>query len=234
MLFFIKPTTVVLDCFTASASAMKFAKPVKAGRMIPEWWRELQDGAEIASTMKNCVGFTQLFASSIALPIWTDIDVTIRPDGVDWRCYDNETFAEIHAVAQRGSFAPPTEYQQLKIVSPWFFQEQTGVNFYVAGSPWNMANPFDYVITPGIVNFKHQFSTNLNLLFKREPQTVVKRLNLGDLGLLFVPMTEKKVKLQHHLVDDKEIRRFHQLAPVRKRAYFVNKAASGKCPFTGR
>lgn len=232
MLFLFKNPHVVVDCFTASESAMKFAPIVKGGHMIPDWWRNLRDGAEVVSTMKNCVGFTQLYASAIALPVWTDIDVTVRPDGVDWKFYDTGTFAEVHNQAQRGTFAPQTQYQQLKIVSPWFFQEKTGVNFHVSGSPWNMANPFDYVVTPGVVNFKHQFSTNLNLLFHRQPQTFVKRLNLGDLGLLFVPMTEKKVKLKLHLVDDKEIRRFHHLAPVRRRSYFVNKAASGKCPFS--
>lgn len=230
-MFFIRKSVITLDCFTASSSAMRFAQPSKAGKFVPKWWKDLKDGVEVNSTMKNCVGFTHLYASSIALPFWCDMDIGVTQTGVNWMFYDNETHAEVHPPAQRGAYLPHTEFQQLKVVSPWFFRDVSGVNFYVAGSPWNMSNPFEYLIPPGVVNFKHQFSTNLNLLFKREQQPKNYKMNLGDVGLLFLPMTEKKVVIKTHLVSETEIKRFREFAPVRRRAYFVNKSFEAGCPF---
>ena len=230
-MFFFRKKTLTLDCFTASASAMKFAQPCKAGNFVPHWWRNLKDGDEIASTMKNCVGFTQLYASSIVLPFWSDIDLSINETGVNWRFYDQETFAEVSPAAQRGAYLPHDDFLQLKIVSPWFFKEKTGINFHVTGSLWNMSNPFEYMVTPGVVNFKHQFSTNLNLLFKRQQEAKNYNFELGDVGLLFVPMTERRVVIKTHLVSEQEIKQFHKIAPVRRRAYFVNKSVESGCPF---
>lgn len=212
--FFVKPSTVVVDCFTKRSGIYNLFKIDIAAKFVPEWFKNMPStfnkpdsfvGELKVSTIKRCYGLTENFKSSFILPLWSDVVISTTEDRLGYVFSDGESVIEFHHNSQINN-ALKNQYHQIKFISPWLMSTKKNIKFLATSPVWNL---FDYdglsnkMIAPhGILNFKYQTNTNVNVLFVKQQERY--ELNAGMPLAQFFPLTEKKVKLKWNLVDESE------------------------------
>lgn len=235
---------IVLHCYTSRAEVFNYAPIKKASNYIPEWWkalpkthREHPEALHVLPTMKLCVGFTNLFAQGFILPLWSEVAIKVGKQ-TDQPSQDySYQFADLtsqmghHAAWQSNDAYPSNQYQHLKIISPWALVCDEDIAFMQLQPVWNFSKPEEVFIPPGVLNFKYQSATNINMFYKRQAQDIVHTLEFGQPMSHLVPLTERKVRLELHLVSDED---FKKLDAKNKRLSFFGKYRQNKNALTER
>lgn len=247
-MFWFKKSRVVLDCFSEYGFVTNLAPIQKAVKFFPEWWKSLPKAIPAISghmvedsTIKTCPGFVELYRNSIIMPLWTDCAIDIAPQGNDgyrWQFADGITSASSHPHEQRGDYLPNDKYQHIKIASPWFLKTKEDIKWLYTQATYNIKNPDQQLVIPGVLNFKYQGQTNINMVFPRLDGKVIRHvIKRGQPLAQMIPMTEKEVDVRIHLVDSVE---YKKLNSTGHRATFFNsynkmvkilKAKEKSCPF---
>lgn len=217
-MFFFKKKTLLIDCFTPVEGAFKYAKPKLAAEFVPDWWKELpktyvpRNGFFPVPTMRTCPGIIDLYKRGIMLSAWCDVAVEVGKTGTDnyrWQFSDPAHNAEIHDGEQIGTHFNSEEYAHLKLSSPWVFRATDTTPFVWQDPTWNTLYNFDYKVLSGIAEFKYQHVTNVNLIFKRREETYTNYIRYKTPLAHLIPLTnDKKIKLKHHQVSEKEFGSF--------------------------
>lgn len=201
---------IYVDCYTKDAAALATAKFKPAIRAIPKWWRNLSttvdapifEGALHATvpqaTMRNCVGFIDLYKKSFCVPMPCDLQLYVGPQGSSeyyWRYSDGKGSLRPHPPLQMGEFMDGGAYQHFQLQSPWMLHCEEDVSFLMFDPFWHDGDDPDRVVAPpGVINFKYQSGLNCNIFVKKhvdEPRSVLIRY---DSTLAFLlPITERKV-----------------------------------------
>ena len=242
---------IVLHCYTSRPEVFNYAPIRKTTAFFPEWWKALppsyalKNGVGSAATMKLCTGFTDLFAKGFVLPLWSDVSVGIEkkidPD-VETHKYqfryqfsDNTSSFDTHNTKQFGDSYPISEYQHLKFDTPWILSCAEDIPFLQIQATWNFKNPEKMFVPPGILSFKYQVGMPVNSFWAREAEDAVHDLVFGQPLTQYRPLTERKVKLQLHLISHEEFLNRKNINTV---TVFVNKYRNNKkilkergCPF---
>lgn len=208
---------VYVDCYTDRKDVYDYAKIQPATRFYPNWWKRLKNKfgvddeqnpgleARYAGSMRHCMGFTELFRAAFCIPLWSDLRITVGPVGSNfhrWLFADKQSAAGVHSEKQRGDFLPNSHFQHLKLQTPWLLKCSEEVKFVFLDPSWTWGNEItDLIIPPGIIEFKYQAATNINMLIPRDA-ALPKMFDLkyGTPLAFLVPMTERRVILRHHLV----------------------------------
>ena len=213
---------VYVDCYTFNADVYNTARIKTATYYYPKWWKRLlptvnrpvfdalQNLKRPASTMRHCVGFTDLFKKSFCLPLWSDLMIHVEPamrEGYAWKFADGRSTLGDHPAFQRGDFMPPEHFQHIKINSPWHLRCEEPIQFLFFDPFWpSYEGEETVIIPPGLLNFQYQSATNINLFVRKtenEPRTVDLEFNTP---LVFItPLTDRKVILRYHLVSPAEM-----------------------------
>lgn len=237
---------VILNCYTDKPYVFNFAKLVKPAEAIPSWWKALPKvvsppkypGIEMP-TMKLCEGFSAQYKKGFFIPLWSDLAIQVAQNGVlghSWMFADGMSNAEEHPEIQRGSYLPAKHYQHLKISVPWLFKCEEAVDWQLLGANWNSETPEDFITPPGIINFKFQHGANVNIFIRKEQQSKILRLSHGQLLAQLVPLTERKVIINTHLISEEA---FKQMTQEQVTIKFVGtykrikELLSQSCPFKG-
>jgi hypothetical protein len=247
MHFFRRPGVIHLDCFTDRADVFALSKIDHSMKFIPDWWKSLPKSVNntdnhLFPTLKTCQGFIDLFKNGIILPLWSDLSINLakinHSDNLNtWQFADQMSIIEIHNFQQRGNFLPKEEYQHFKILSPWHLKTKEDLNWVVTGNTWVNNDLSKIFFTEGMLNFKWQAQSNINMFCKRENKDQNILLEAGQPMLQFIPMSDKKIVLHHHLVSEYE---FVNIAKSKRRFTFINGYNKGKkilqeqeskCPF---
>jgi hypothetical protein len=115
-----------------------------------------------------------------------------------------------HPMYQYQGFISPTEYQHLKLESPWVFATKKSFNWAVVPPLYNSQHAGGYTALPGVVDLRYVRATNVQLILPRDPAVPKKvALNLNDPLLMYLPMTENGVEYRHHLVSQAEFAAMH-------------------------
>ena len=215
MFFFCKPKTIVLDAFTCDRGAI-LVPPAPANKFRPRWWRELDPLVDQKSsngvdykqgTLRKCQGFKDYYSSSnIVLPFWTS--VIFESGANDYRYVDSREEGIQNIVFQeemfRGNYL--NNYTHFKMISPWLFKENSGIDFLFSQAFYNFTDPAEFLIPPGTVNYKHQHSTHIHFFSKKRGDDGMNRIELstGQPLIHITPMTEKRVIVKPHLVSEDE------------------------------
>lgn len=240
-MFLFKKKDIVLDCFTKNEGIIKTAPIVPAIKNTPEWWRDLPAYTEAPDvnypvhTMKHCTGVVDYYAKSIALPLWSELQIEIDERNLyNWQFADMETVAHPHhANIQAPGFL--SDYGHIKIISPWLFKTKEEISWVWSHPVYNFPDSNDIVSMPAVVNYKWQRSTNLNVFVNlKQPKKIT--LKPGQTMALMTPMSDRKVKVVRHLVSKEE---FEQLFTGNRVFTFYNTYNSRKnlvekfkeCPF---
>lgn len=208
MLFKFLQKPVVLDCFTYDPFAYEHAKIDLARRTIPEWWKELPNSQSLTN-MKACKGFTDYYNSSLYLPSWIRVNFSVKDRNerqMTWKC-TSDLSVEVHNHNQFAGFVS-YDYQLLKIISPWYVKCKEDVKFSVSDPIWNRQGVDNIITLPGILSFKYQYETNINIMIKYLDLPREVDIMAGDPLMIMTPLTERKIILNHHYIDEKEKAKF--------------------------
>jgi len=230
-----KKKKIVVDAFTFNENIAKY--PIeKTSKYLPDWFKKLKPVHNIdednhhlkVSTFKKCDGIGDLINNTFALPLWADLSIIVNDDGIyEWKYpsppynYGMEQHPDYHL---QGAFDPLVH---AKIKSPWILKEKTGVNFCQIQGFYSF-NKQPLQIPPGIVNYKYQHSTHINMFLERSKNYF---FEVGTAMVYLLPMTDKKVEIKTHVVSKEEYNSLSQLSAPQKfmDAYKERK----KCPIYG-
>jgi len=225
-MFLFKKKKIVLDCFTSDSFAYEYAPISHATDYYPKWWKELdskytdniKQGADNATTMKYCKGFTDLYSSSIIIPFWgiLQIDLSSKLEKVfQWKTnYELYTRDAIitHSRSQYTGFLNEN-YQHLKITNPWKCKTEKYIKFTLTDPLYNKSELANYSVLPGCIDFKYQRSAHINIMveYKNENRTII--INPLDPIAIMTPLTEENITIKTHLIDVNE---FNNLESYRR------------------
>ena len=210
---FKKRSEVVLDCFTTSLTTYEYFKIQESKHFIPKWWEKLPNnptresnyvGEIPTANMKGCVAFTNYFNKGYVIPLWSDLVIKAEYESINFE-FANTVYGDVitHSPEQ-SNFAFCDNFHHLKLTSPWAFKCNKDVNFYWAPAFWSFADNKDFIenfwIMPGILNFKNMNAGHVNIFLKR----IVNKyfLKAGYPLVHLVPLTDKKVTLKYHLLEE--------------------------------
>lgn len=239
-MFFFKRNTIVVDCFTTNSSVNDLFPIQKASKFYPQWWKDLPKTFELPNnwgltiphaTMKGCIGFTNTYNNGFMIPLWADL--LVQTDPTNW-LYQFSTAHKVdsHDKEQIGSDL----YHHLKLISPWTLKEKSGVKFMWTSAFYNqLAELSAYHILPGIMDFKYNHGTNVNMFFPKVDNKIL--FKAGTPLAHIIPMSENKVEIKTHVVTEAEM---EKIEPASYVSTFINKYDINKkilkakekgCPF---
>lgn len=242
MFFKFKKKEITLDCFTTDPFAFEHAKICNGVKMMPEWWSSLPSHNK-HHTMKTCMGFTRLFSRSIVIPSWFYLEINVsdnKEHKFEWRSGSFLQMEE-HSHEQSNFHFKKNNFGTTKILSPWFFRTNKMVEFMWYDLVWCRNNMASYTVLPGIIDFYNQFETHINLAFQHTDKNRKITITAGEPLVSIIPITEEKITLKHHLIDEKEKEKFAlngrfglDMASRLSNLYSVKKnflEKNRKCPF---
>lgn len=250
MIFFFKPKTIHLDCFTTHSGVYEYSPIVPASQCYPDWWKKLPkseynfDNMSHSTNMKSCAGFLDYHSESICIRLWCDLALKLvcnmngsGENGYHYHFSDQISDMTPHLSHQYGEFLN-SDYQHFKLISPWLFKCKEDVNWVFVGNSWNNNLTNDMNIVPGVVNYKYQHGTNIQAIFKYEKNKESNKFFNHNTPLVNIfPMSERKVVIHNHLIDKSEFHKIESLMSITTfgKVYLNNKrikkSNESKCPF---
>ena len=246
-MFFRDNSIIVIDCFTNSSIAYEYFPISKFSEYRPKWWNNIPSSFDVdvpgtlrnkSATIKKCPGITNLFNKGFVIPSHCELSMEIKDNNgqpqFNYEFVEPNSKSKIDLHDQRqylGVF--DDNYIQAKIVTPWLIKEKTGVEFLLIEPTWFMDNPNTYTIPPGILDFKFQNNVNINLFMKFKTCRV--DIQPGTPLAQIIPLSDKKIKLNTHLISEEEYQKMFDLtqpfgwvSSYKKRKKIINKKT---CPF---
>ncbi len=206
-MFFFKRSKVVVDCFTNNALVDELVRISPANEFYPDWWKntpkEFASGITTTSTIKRCSGIIQNYQHGFILPMWSDLKIVTEPGRMHYNLGDCISTAVSHDAREWNNYVNPQEVGHMKLFSPWKLKSKSDTPFLFVQPYWNF-KPFEGISIPsGVIDFKYQHSTNLNMFIRLQPNLNV-TIKFGEPVAHLIPLTDKEVILKHHLVSDQE------------------------------
>jgi hypothetical protein len=235
--FFHRRKKIVVDCFTDDIFAFEYAPIVRGSKAFPDWWTKLPISNPTDTNfsienknMRKCYGFLELFKRSIIIPAWTDLRFKVTPNnGYTWLKSSGPEPVEHNKSQYEGGFS---NYYHSKLTNPWYFKEKTGVHFLFTASTWNLEN-YDFIIPPGILEFKYNHATNVNILIPKKKEDYSFFLSTGKPLVHLIPIENSKIDLRIHLVTPDEMKKTvsHPSSLTGVYPLFEMRNKQKKCPF---
>lgn len=241
-MFFFKKSKITVDAFTNSSAVLDFFPIAKSSNFLPKWYKSLPNfysskiGHDIdinLPTMKSCDGFRSLYSKGFIIPLWADLILkTYKNNSWEYQSSDKILTVTSHDSDQFGSEF--NEFQHIKIMSPWILKEKSNVKFLLSNPVFNTLSKYkDVNILPGILDFTFQNNSHVNIFIQKNQQI---KLDAGTPIAQFIPLTDRKIDLKLHLLDDQEYSKLHDhtnyglsfMNRYKKKKLFKN---AKKCPF---
>lgn len=238
-MFWLKKKKIVIDAFTDNDIVA--THPItESSKNLPVWYKKLKPTIEVSGdghtlnipTFKRCDGFSDLVRNSFTIQMWADLSFHTDSEGrYNWK-YPSNQFN--FGVDQHPDFLMESAYAPLvhvKILSPWYLRETKGINFYQTQAFYSF-NGFggDVLIPPGVVNYKYQQSTHINMFLARNKTYM---FNAGQPMMYLVPMTEDKVEIKTHVVSTAEYKRITNMSAGNKfLGSYKHLKSKGLCPMS--
>lgn len=243
--FIFKRKQINVDCFIDSYRTAITYPIRRSFQYIPEWWRKLPQNYHVPHeitkkpyerpTMRSCYGITSLYKRGFIMPLWADIDLFFEQDE-EKATYSYQSVAELkiiqHEPKEYGNNF--SRYHHMKLQSPWLIREKSGVEFLFTPCLWSHLDSAPHLrVVPGVLNFKHQYSTNVNWFVPHMNATF--RLESGMPLAQIIPLTDKNVKLSVHVLDVTEYEKIRTVTRLHKFRFGFQKVIkdSNKCPMRG-
>jgi len=251
MLFLFKRKLFTIDAFVPDQLTGELFPITHASSILPEWWKKIPSTYDDVNspsnkiktyTIKKCPGFRDLYTKGFVIPLWSDLVIETKFDGdirYQFASGSPASIIDSHNRLQFGNYFDNLIHA--KISSPWFLSEKTGIKFHFSNPVWNLINVFDGNILPGIIDFKYQHQTNINMFLPKVNQSYY--LEAGTPLVHLHPLTEKKVSIKIHCVSADEMTKIHQRSNNHfkftgsfdtKKRIMDKSITERKCPFSLR
>jgi hypothetical protein len=205
MLFLFPKKKITVNCFTSQAYVMEYSPIHFAIKHMPEWWKDLPKSYEdeLAKNMRKCSGMIEYYKKSITIPMWSDILIKTNYDkSYQWQYSDLQSQATIHGRSQIAGFL--NDYGHLKLVSPWMIASEKNIDWVWSHPTYSYPFSSDIACLPGITNFYYQHKCNINIMIFTGQQKKI-LIKQGQPVALLTPMSDRRIEIVRHLVDEKEI-----------------------------
>jgi hypothetical protein len=232
MIFF-KKSKVVVDAFTNVTGVFEYFPIQQAHKFIPEWWKRIPGYLELPNkvglnvktpTMKTCSGFIDLYNQGFIMPLWADLVFETKATGEYAFQFSNpESNMNGHMSSQLGNQLGNVIH--LKIISPWYLKEKTGIKFLLAQPVWNhIQEHSEIIVPPGVADFKSQVVSNINMFVPAKDARYEIKNNTPMIHL--IPISDKEVEIKNHLVDNTEFNKLHD--QLQYHSTFLGKMANNR------
>ncbi len=210
-IFSIRPK-ITVECFTYRPEVYNLSKIDYSVNFVPNWWKRLpklienSNGHKIVSTIKMCEGFRQLYENGFMIPLWTDF--ILDEHGLHFA--DGQTSFQIHPPAQMEGFLG-SNFKHFKLLSPWIFSTKKYCKFIWLEPTWNFSE-IDFIkVVPGIVDYKYQNATNINVFFNINYFRRI-MFEKGTPLVQCIPLSDKKLVIKNNLVSRQEYDRISSIS----------------------
>ena len=202
---------IVLHCYTDRAEVYNYSPVVEAKKKIPEWFKKIpgpgskkiEDDNYKTLNLKQCTGFIEYYKKGFMLPLWSDLALNIgarNSSDYSWQYSDKRSDITYHEPVQSNNNFDPLLYQHLKLVSPWQFHCDEDISFLAIEPGWQFNDLGTARILSGVIDFKYQSATHVNVFFTREEKESRLIWKAGMPLYHFIPLTDRKITLKTHLV----------------------------------
>lgn len=210
-MFWKKKKEIVLHCYTDRSEVYNYFPIVEAKRKIPEWFKKIpvpafkniEDNNFQTLNLKQCVGFLEYYKKGFMLPLWSDLALNIGArNSLDysWQYSDGCSNIDLHDPQQTNNNFDPLLYQHLKLISPWQFRCDEDISFLAIEPGWQFDVLGTARILSGVVDFKYQSATHVNIFCTREEKESRLMWKAGMPLYHYIPLTDRKITLKTHLV----------------------------------
>jgi hypothetical protein len=217
MIFKFPKKKVVLDCFISSEVTMRTAPILPAMKHIPDWWKELpntyveDEGFTKNATVRKCNGIIDYYKSSVAIPLWSDLNIDVEGQVYRWQFSDGINTAKVHNVKKQAT-GFLHNHGHLKLINPWVFKTKQDINWVWSQPTYSFTEGnVGLKVVPGVINFHRQHGANVNMMFSLGEKKLYE-LEHGQVLAHLTPMFDGKIEVVRHLVSEKEMRRLHDFS----------------------
>lgn len=145
---------------------------------------------------RTCTGRTATLKRSATIPMWVTYDVDVRDgDAYVFKADEHPDLCKLDWVLNGDAYMGADKLDQMlimKLDSPWWFEEETGVDFLYAP---NIHNTTRWHSPSGILNFKYQHAVNLfNYIHVASNHQY--RVIAGTPAVSYYPLTDKKLYVE--------------------------------------
>jgi len=232
---------VRLHAFTSTIGLSKILPPVRLSSSLPGWWEQLEPHYETKGyrnpqirqpprartlTAKHCYSMQEVFKRGIGIPLWTDTHVVVHADG------RLEAFGHNPNVARAGETHPVQQFpgllmrtaQHFKFVSPWSFVCEAPMHFGWTHPFYHQPDPFRFHTLPGVVEYRHQHATNINIVLpRREGERQDFDFTAGEFLAYIFPMFDERLDLVVQEVTNADIARINAASSISDRPLMFNR-----------
>lgn len=229
MIFIFKKTTIHLDFFVDENSTYvaEYSPVLKASKLIPEWFKELQtlapkkllDDVSLifnhAKNVKYCPGINTTLTSGFIVPLWCDLFFESEENNWSYQFSDKQSVLHMHSNSQMtGCF---DDYHIAKIQVPWIGRSSKACAFISLPPIYHTSLDKPYREIHGFIETCSRYNIlNVNsfLLFKKGSGKTIIPLHTPLSHM--IPFGGEKVEIKCH-VDTKEYNRLKSLerAPLK-------------------
>lgn len=239
---------LVINCYTAEQNVFDFVPIKPAIKFLPKWWKQIPNTVSLndsqlninypASTLKNCIGFNNLFNAGFILPMWSDCILRIGSNKTldfSYRFADGRSSIGYHPAFMFGESPIIQNSQHLKFISPWYIVCDEEIKFVYVEPTWAYETQKMFQVLPAILDYKYQHSSNVNVVIERAVEDYQITINAGTPLVHIIPLTERKVVIKNHFVSHKELEcisvKQKPLKFLHNYRFFKKTKEQQKCPF---
>lgn len=240
---------VVVDCFTYNLPAFEFVPIVKANQALPVWWKTLPNLSKVKTledadrvqtddpdnhNMKRCYGLLELYKRGAMIRNWSDIVIENNGDQYDY-VYSNGIKPTFHPKSQYNNAFK--NFNHIKLSSPWFLREKTGIPFLQMGACWNNDDVELYFLN-GVMTYDVHAATAINVMMPVRDKPYTIQLEIGRPLSHLIPLRDDlDVEFKCHYTTQEECFKMDLLPRASLGSSYSllklikNNKEQSKCPF---
>ena len=208
MNWFKREKPIVVNCYTWDKDVYKYAPIQPSKNFYPNWYKNFMQQKKhnkedtIETDISHCVGFKNLYKRGFVIPMWSELLLSvgeINNPSVDWQYADLKSNLSFHEFKQVGNWLSENDIQHCKLIPPWKIECKQDVDFFWSEMTWNTSIDTMKVL-PAIVDYKHQNTTNINLLIRRTHERQNIKIDFNQPMAHIVPLSERKLVIKNHLI----------------------------------
>lgn len=209
-MFNFKKKKIVIDCFTAEQGVADLFPISPLMKNMPSWWSSFNNTTPAPnfpvefSTVRRCPGVRDLFSSAFCIPAWSEY-LLYKDPNQGFSCVGPNKLAEgnQHYEEQLGPHFKG--YFHFKFLSPWYIKQKTDLKWLMMHPTWH--DNSNITIPPGVLEFKNQHSTHINIVSRKEETMQEYHFKAGDPLAYLIPLTDSKIDLRIHVIDQTELQK---------------------------
>jgi hypothetical protein len=212
MLFWKKSPKVKVRCYSPWPQLIDLFPVEETKKFTPQWFKNVDPYVNYnrvsGPTIKVCPGFNDLYKRGFVVPLWEDYKIKWSNSGLMDVVTPNNRKIELqdtHPVEARGGAFKG--WTHVKLHNVWMFETDRVVPFMLIDTTWNREDHQNFIVPPGVVEFKYQHALNINMFLPPLPFNQTKEIEIaaGTPMIQLVPLEPVDLEIECIPADDKKL-----------------------------